>query len=341
MEMKLVSIIIPVYNREKMVVEAINSSLKQDYQNIEIVVVNDGSKDNTKENVESLQEQYSNILLINQENQGVAKARMEGLKHANGEYVVFLDSDDLINKNYVSSLINTLEETKTPVALARRYQIMGPLHLLYNKYPSFMDLKEAKHYLPTFWVGVNSKIYERKSLELLDFGLKANEDLAFNYYDLAKKRYVGCNNKAIYTQRAAKNSLAKDLIFGNLDHIDNTINPLEIEYNLFNENDMLKEYNEELETVFIKNIFERIFNIWISKYPKEKKEELIICLLKYLNFHFPNWLMNNAYLTNFKGFPLDYKFYENLSAFLIRNISTNEVSGCEETINDFNNILRK
>lgn len=339
--MKLVSIIIPVYNREKMIVDAIRSCLKQDYQNIEIVVVNDGSTDKTLENVENLRENYSNILVVNQENQGVAKARIVGLKHANGECVMFLDSDDLLSRNYVSSLVETLQESKTKVVLARRYQEMGLLHLLYNKYPEYMDLLRDKHYLPTFWVGVNCKLYDKKSLELQDFGLKANEDLAFNYYDLASKRYISCNNKAIYTQRYAENSLAKDLIYGNLDHIDNTIKPLEIEYSLFSQNGLLEEYTSELEAVFIKNMFERICNIYLSKKPKEKKEELIICLLKYMNLYFPRWRTNEYYLKSFKGFPLDSKLYENIAAFLIRNMATNGISSGEQTINEFNSILRK
>lgn len=339
--MKLVSIIIPVYNREKMISEAIKSCLNQTYDNIEIIVVNDGSKDNTLKVIEALQEQNTKIKVINQENKGVSQARITGLNNASGEYVMFLDSDDLISKNYVSSLVQALEESKTKVALARRYQEMGPLRVLYNKYPNYMNLREDKHYLPTFWVGVNCKLYERKSLELLDFGLKANEDLAFNYYDLATKRYVSCNNKAIYTQRFAENSLAKDLIYGNLDHIGNTIKPLEIEMNLFSDSNLLDEYCEELEAIFIKNIFERIFNIWISKEPKEKKDELVICLLKYLNFYFPYWRNNKYYLESFKVFPLDSKMYVNITAFLLRNITVDEQKDCNETINDFNNILKK
>lgn len=341
MNNKLVSIIIPVYNRGKMISEAIKSSLNQTYNNIEIIVVNDGSTDNTLEVVETLQETNTKIKIINQENKGVSQARITGLNNASGEYVMFLDSDDLISKNYVSSLVQALEESKTKVALSRRYQEMGPLRILYNKYPNFMDLREDKYYLPTFWVGVNCKLYERKSLELLDFGLKANEDLAFNYYDLASKRYISCNNKAIYTQRFAENSLAKDLIYGNLEHIDNTIKPLEIEHTLFDNNNLLKKYNRELEAIFIKNVFERIFNIWFSKESKEKKDELIICLLKYLNFYFPNWRINKYYLESFKGFPLDSKMYVNVASFLIRNIATNEISSCSKTIYDFNNILRK
>lgn len=203
-----------------------------------------------------------------------------------------------------------------------------------------MNLGEDKHYLPTIWVGVTCKLYERKNLELLDFDLKANEDLAFNYYDLASKRYISCNNKAIYTQRFAKNSLAKDLIYGNIDHIDNTLKPLEIEKKLFSENNLIDIYHEELEAIFIKNIFERVCNVCPSKIPKEKKNELIICLLKYLNNNYPYWRQNRYYLQHFKGFPLDSKFWVNCASLLTRNIITEKKEDYATTLNEFYEILR-
>lgn len=94
-----------------------------------------------------------------------------------------------------------------------------------------MDLEISKHYLPTIWVGVTCKLYSRKDLNLLDFGLTANEDLAFTYYDLASKRYVGCDNRVIYVQRFSHDGLSKNYICGNLDYLDNTLKPLEIEKN--------------------------------------------------------------------------------------------------------------
>lgn len=106
--MDLVSIIIPVYNREKMIQEVIKSCFSQSYENSEIIVVNDGSIDKTSITVEQMQSYSPKIKLINQENQGVSKARMTGLKFANGDYVMFLDSGDLISKDYISLLVNNI-----------------------------------------------------------------------------------------------------------------------------------------------------------------------------------------------------------------------------------------
>ncbi|OQX85235.1 MAG: hypothetical protein B6D55_07685 [Candidatus Omnitrophica bacterium 4484_70.2] len=95
--MPKVSVIIPTYNREKYLPEAINSVLNQTYKDFEIIIVDDGSRDNTKEVVESFMKKYPHIPIryFYQENKGPAAARNRGIKEAKGEYIAFLDSDDI------------------------------------------------------------------------------------------------------------------------------------------------------------------------------------------------------------------------------------------------------
>lgn len=101
-----VSIIIPCYNREDYISDAVDSCLRQTYKNIEIIVVDDGSSDNS---VDVITSNYSNkLLLITQENKGTASARNKGLNASSGEFVIFLDSDDWITDDLVESHIKTL-----------------------------------------------------------------------------------------------------------------------------------------------------------------------------------------------------------------------------------------
>lgn len=102
---RLVSIIVPAYNVADEIKECINSVQRQMYQQWELIIVNDGSKDNTAEIVDKLSKEDSRIRLINQENGGVSKARNTGLREANGDYIAFLDGDDLWEPAFLTELI--------------------------------------------------------------------------------------------------------------------------------------------------------------------------------------------------------------------------------------------
>jgi glycosyltransferase involved in cell wall biosynthesis len=100
----LVSIIIPCYNREGLIGDAIESCLRQTYENIEIIVVDDGSTDDS---IKLIQSYGSQLKLITQPNQGVSVARNTGLNNASGEYVIMLDSDDWISEDLVEQHLKT------------------------------------------------------------------------------------------------------------------------------------------------------------------------------------------------------------------------------------------
>ncbi len=102
---KLVSVIIPCYNQGIYLIEAIESVLLQTYPFFEIVVVNDGST----ENIAEIVKHYSQIKFIAQKNQGVSKARNNGLIHSSGEYLVFLDSDDKLLPNALEIGVRFME----------------------------------------------------------------------------------------------------------------------------------------------------------------------------------------------------------------------------------------
>lgn len=93
------SFIVPVYNVEKYLSRCLDSLLSQNYQNYEIICVNDGSPDNSSDILQAYQEKHDNISVINQENKGLGGARNTGLQYASGDYVWFVDSDDWIESN--------------------------------------------------------------------------------------------------------------------------------------------------------------------------------------------------------------------------------------------------
>ena len=105
MQEELLSVIVPIYNEEKFLPECLNSIVNQTYKNLEIIVVNDGSKDKTLDIIESIAKDDPRIIVINQENQGVSAARNNALKGVDGDFVMFVDSDDWLDLDTCEVLI--------------------------------------------------------------------------------------------------------------------------------------------------------------------------------------------------------------------------------------------
>ena len=106
----LVSIIIPAYNTEKYIHRAIESSIRQTHTNTEIIIIDDGSSDNTLKTAQYYADNNSRVKVIHQDNKGVSAARNNGIREAKGEYIIFLDSDDWLDTNAVDFLLNSQDE---------------------------------------------------------------------------------------------------------------------------------------------------------------------------------------------------------------------------------------
>ena len=126
--MKKVSIIIPIYNSEKYIKKCIDSIIKQTmFSDIELILINDGSKDNSFKIIEEYSKEYQNIKVYNQENMGIAKTRNKGIKLANSKYIMFIDNDDWIENDYVEKYYKEIINTKSDVVVG------GYKRCTYNK----------------------------------------------------------------------------------------------------------------------------------------------------------------------------------------------------------------
>ncbi len=115
------SVIIPLYNKEKDIVKTINTVLQQSFNDYEIVVVNDGSTDNSLENVSSIK--HEKIKVFSTENQGAAKARNHGVKQSNGKYIAFLDADDYWYPNHLENIHQLISKFPSGKWFATAYEI--------------------------------------------------------------------------------------------------------------------------------------------------------------------------------------------------------------------------
>lgn len=118
----LLSVIIPVYNVEKYLEECINSFIC-DNDNLEIILVNDGSEDSSLEICERYRNQYSNIKIVDKPNGGLSSARNAGLEIANGEYILFLDSDDYLVKGSIPKIMEYINDKSVDVIMSGYYEV--------------------------------------------------------------------------------------------------------------------------------------------------------------------------------------------------------------------------
>ncbi len=118
MNIELVSIIIPVFNSKKFIVHAIDSCLNQTYQNIEVIVIDDGSNDGSFEIINNNYSSNNRVKLLTHENRvnkGVYSTRKLGISHSRGKYIAFLDSDDWFNNNKISLQVDVFEKNQDVV----------------------------------------------------------------------------------------------------------------------------------------------------------------------------------------------------------------------------------
>lgn len=117
----LVSIIVPIYNVEKYIVKGVESLCNQNYNNIEIILVDDGSPDRSPELIDDLAQRDKRIKAIHKTNGGVSSARNVGINHSNGDYIMFVDGDDWVDPSYVSFFVNMIVESNHSIGMNYNY----------------------------------------------------------------------------------------------------------------------------------------------------------------------------------------------------------------------------
>lgn len=178
-----VSVIIPTYNRVSLLPLTIENVFKQSYSPIELVIIDDGSTDNTKQIVQDLFDQHKGAAYFWKENGGCASARNFGLDKSNGDYILFLDSDDLLEDGAVQNLVLRLEETGSDFVYSPSIEVFPGKREFIN-YPVAAGKPETlavEHFCNTN-VRNGSFLFTRNALNVvgkLDESLRFNEDSDF------------------------------------------------------------------------------------------------------------------------------------------------------------------
>ena len=149
MNESLISIVVPIYNVEDYLNECIYSLINQTYKNIEIILVDDGSTDNSGNIADGLSKIDSRINVYHKNNGGLSDARNFGIEHSKGKYICFVDSDDYVKEDYVESMYTNLVQNKTKISCC------GFCHLYENDVVKEINFQNIKNK----FVGDEAQIY--------------------------------------------------------------------------------------------------------------------------------------------------------------------------------------
>lgn len=213
----LVSVIIPVYKTEKYLEECISSVLEQDYQNIEVILVDDGSPDNCPSICENYAEKCENIQVIHQENKGAGAARNRGMESAGGEYLLFVDSDDCLDgKSVVRKLVEKAEEEQADIVTGnyRRFNASGFCeinrhHLRSGSYARTVDFRFRGFLTDNHLISDCGKLYRTSFLRenhLIHTEHRAMEDKLYNMMCCTYEPRYGFIHESVYLYRITESS---------------------------------------------------------------------------------------------------------------------------------------
>lgn len=288
--MKKVSIIVPVYNMEKYLNKCMDSLVNQTLEDIEIITINDGSKDSSLKILNEYKEKYPNkVVIINQENQGISVARNNGINAATGKYIGFVDSDDYVKTDMFEKLYKKIEKTKSDIVICD-----------YEKY--FMNTEEFKYVNVVDYIKYDSLYSDTSIINNIDYSPwnKLFKKELFNKIKFPKGlKYEDLNAILKVFLIASKISTVKKSLY--LYRINETgetktinkkvIDILDILQDIIDYSKTINVY-EEIRVELKKLCVNKLFFYLIYSYKLNDKQFVLDFrskIIKFLNKNFNNW----------------------------------------------------
>jgi glycosyltransferase involved in cell wall biosynthesis len=274
---KLISIIVPMYNVELYLEKCVESIEKQTYQNIEVILVDDGSKDNTLEIANNLAKKYDNINVYMQKNQGQGAARNTGIAHLHGEYVMFIDADDFMSTEMCEKLLTIMLRFRLDIVECSYQEVfclINTMGYVYHTHvPEKVILTGSDFYENKPILSCCNKLYSKEYLNKINFKFTENH-FAEDVYDISSvilhaKRIMRID-KSLYYYR--KDNVSSTRNSQNLDHkIKLGTDKLFIAEKL---NRLRKELGTSgyMSNIIVRNIFGAVFSPNIFKLPQYRKK---------------------------------------------------------------------
>lgn len=310
--MKKVSIIVPAYNVEKYIEKCLNTLVNQTLDNIEIIVVNDGSTDGTKQKIEQFEEKYpEKIRHLEKQNGGLSDARNYGLLYAEGKYVGFIDSDDYVELNMFEEMYNKAEQEKSDMVECDfiweyPYKQKIDTGKIYN------NKKEALIYARVVaW----NKLIKRETLEKSGVrfpkGLRY-EDAEFFYKLLPTLRKISFVKKPMVHYMQRENSI----ISTQNEKVKEIFKIWENILEFYKENNLFNKYKNEIEYTYTRFLLCSSLLRIVKVQDKKIRRDLEQKTWEELNKNFPEWRENSILKTE-KGAKNIYMRLVNKNTFKV------------------------
>ncbi len=316
----MVSIIVPVFNTEDKLEKCIKSILGQSYRDIELILINDGSKDSSGKICEKYAEQDRRVRYIGRQNKGASATRNEGISLASGEYIQFVDSDDYIEKRMTEQLVKRMQDTGADMVMCGYTEYFPEYkNIRLPEIDKTIKMTEIGREYPNIFEKflLNSpcnKLYKKDKLfEKFPEDLSLGEDLIFNLHNMKYFEKVSFIKKSLYNYMISQGSLNRKY----------RKDSIEIAERLYLES---MEFSRDFQIgkaskIHISNIFMTFFFygltdlFTISGYDKEKKREIL-----------NKWIRNHNIQKAAKEADLGRKV-QKIAAFLVKHKMIRTVEG--------------
>ncbi len=213
----LISIIVPIYNVEEYLEKCVDSILNQTYKNLEIILVNDGSSDDSINICNRYEKEDSRVKVIHKQNGGMSDARNTGMKIASGKYIGFVDSDDYIKEDMIENLYNLLQKNNADISICA-YELLDknktPSVKLNGEVYSFNNIDAIQELLKSKFITSHcwNKLYKKQLWENVQFPIgRKFEDMAVMHLVFEKAEKIVYKNEIEYYYIKRSNSIMKSI----------------------------------------------------------------------------------------------------------------------------------
>ena len=285
-----VTFVVPVYNAEKTLRKCLDSLVCQTQQNIEVLLINDGSSDSSESIAKEYTERYPQLFsLINKENGGVSSARNLGIEIAKGEYLGFIDSDDYVDPDFAELMYKKAKETDADIVVCPvSYEIGDTVkRRYYNKSRFGRTVREDPYILFRANAYSVNKIIRRSYF--LEHGFRYEnhmfEDSGLLYNVMLLANRIECVNIPFYHYITVREDSATNLVDESLSDIFLSMDSI---ISFFREHGAFEELHDAVEYLCVRHIFKRIETAHNKKSGKVG-HRFADKAVKYLDEHFPDW----------------------------------------------------